>query len=433
MAVRIRPFGLAFVGCVLASPLSAQLPFGPEQQVNSYTSSLQEQPDVAVAPDGSFLVVWTSWGSNGPDPGIGIQARRFGNGGGPLGGQFVVNQQTEYNQTAPEVASGPGGTFLVTWTTYLGGGPHSSSFETRARRLAANGSPMGAEFVVAEGGNYTGSPRMATGADGSFVVVWQTGDDLVGRRFSVDDELLGTFTISRPGPGAPSPSIGENGAFVVAWSEFVDWKAEIRAQRFDADGEPQGAPIEVTGPSSAGEASEVFVVHNAQNRFLVAWTATESSGTDHWDQSIQSKTFDEMGTPLGPQLQVNVVTAGAQYSPRAATAPDGSFVVAWTDYSSIDNPGPGDEARSDLRARHLASDGSALGTDFAVNSFTTQTQFEPAVAVLPGGNFLFTWTSLGSYGDDTSEFSVQARRFRRALFADGFESGDLARWVVGGD
>ncbi len=51
---------------------------GSEFQVNSYTTSWQDRPSVAVDADGDFVVVWESTGSAGSDTSFGsIQGQRF--------------------------------------------------------------------------------------------------------------------------------------------------------------------------------------------------------------------------------------------------------------------------------------------------------------------------------------------------------------------
>jgi hypothetical protein len=43
------------------------------------------------------------------------------------------------------------------------------------------------------------------------------------------------------------------------------------------------------------------------------------------------------------------------------------------------------------------------------------------------GNFFVVWNSFGSDGTDNEGWGIHARRFD-ALFRDGVESGDTARW-----
>jgi hypothetical protein len=70
-----------------------------------------------------------------------------------------------------------------------------------------------------------------------------------------------------------------------------------------------------------------------------------------------------------------------------------------------------------------------VGEQFQVNSYTTNSQKEPAVAATPQGNFVVVWRRDGSVGTDTSSYSIQGQRYSSGIvFADGFESGDMSAW-----
>ena len=67
--------------------------------------------------------------------------------------------------------------------------------------------------------------------------------------------------------------------------------------------------------------------------------------------------------------------------------------------------------------QRFASDGSAQGTEFQVNTYTYYSQKSPAVAVDGLGNFVVAWTS----GDNS-----KARTDRDGVFAQRFDSGGAA-------
>ncbi|HLF55336.1 MAG TPA: hypothetical protein VI942_00680 [Thermoanaerobaculia bacterium] len=70
------------------------------------------------------------------------------------------------------------------------------------------------------------------------------------------------------------------------------------------------------------------------------------------------------------------------------------------------------------------STGSPLGTEFQVNTSTTDFQSDAAVAVDGSGNFVVTWQS---EGQDESVEGVFGRQLSW-LFADGFEIGNTCAW-----
>ncbi len=51
------------------------------------------------------------------------------------------------------------------------------------------------------------------------------------------------------------------------------------------------------------------------------------------------------------------------------------------------------------------------GSEFQVNSYTTDIQIKAAVATDSSGNFVVVWRSNGSEGSDTSSASIQGQRF----------------------
>jgi hypothetical protein len=83
-----------------ALPMLARAqPVGEEFQINTYTTSPQTVPRIASDASGNFVVVWQKgFVSN-------VHGQRFDSAGAPLGGEFVVNTYTFYDQRLPSVAA----------------------------------------------------------------------------------------------------------------------------------------------------------------------------------------------------------------------------------------------------------------------------------------------------------------------------------------
>ncbi len=101
---------------------------------------------------------------------------------------------------------------------------------------------------------------------------------------------------------------------------------------------------------------------------------------------------------LGSEIQVNVQAAGAQELPAVATDSAGGFVVAWTDLSGLDG------ADSGVFARRFDSEGASLGAVFQVNSHTSGSQYDPAIAMDASGGFLLVWSSTDQDGSGAGVF-----------------------------
>lgn len=134
---------------------------GAEFRANTTTSGAQERPAVAADPAGNFVVVWRSSGQ-------GIVGQRYDASGTAMGAEFVVNS-TPGDQGAPGVAADGSG-FEVVWSS-----PGRGIF---GRRYDAGGAAQGDEFQIAAAGD---TPRAAPGA-GAFIVVWQNGNSVSGRK-----------------------------------------------------------------------------------------------------------------------------------------------------------------------------------------------------------------------------------------------------------
>ena len=147
-----------------------------DEQVNSYTTSNQRLSSVALDADGDFVVVWHSNGSGGSDSSLNsIQGQRYASDGSTVGNEFQVNSYTTSTQRFPSVALDADGDFVVVWQSSGSGGSDSSSYSVQGQRYASDGSTVGNEFQV---NSYTTSsqayPSVALDADGDFVVVWDS-------------------------------------------------------------------------------------------------------------------------------------------------------------------------------------------------------------------------------------------------------------------
>ena len=105
-------------------------------------------------------------------------------------------------------------------------------------------------------------------------------------------------------------------------------------------------------------------------------------------------------SPAGAEFQVNTYTTNNQYNPSVAVDGSGNFVVVWRSYQ--DGNGSG------VFGRRFNAAGLPLGSEFRVNTYTTGSQDFPAVASDANGNFVVVWNSAGQDGSGSGVFG---RRF----------------------
>ena len=438
-------FGIGLAGGVLTGAAldAQQATEGAQFQVNTHTPGYQFWPDVGVDADGDFVVVWESDSSTGGDPDRSIQARLYSSAGEPLGPQFQVNTYTGSRQEGARVALAPSGEFVVVWWSYQGwDGGDDDGASVQARRFGADGAPLGPEFQV---NTYTTDDQyranVAIGDDGGFVVAWVStgspGNDqsltsIQGQRFDADGAPLGdqfqvnTFTLFSQFL-MPGVDIAPDGDFVVAWTSDGSFGGDtegwsIQGQRYDAQGTPAGGEFQVNSYTLYNQSSP-DVAFGPAGEFVVVWHSygllEDGFSTPH------AQRYDADGAPVGGQFQVNDTTIGPHVQPRVAIAPNGDFVVVFT----ANTTQGGDTSDFSVHGKRFRADGSELGEQFLLNSYTTNRQFLPAVATDPEGDFLVAWQSAGSPGGDNSFTSIQAQRFQN-LFADDFETGDASRWSL---
>lgn len=329
---------------------SAIVAAGPEFQVNTYTTGYQYRPEIARAADaGSFVVVWTSQAQDGS--GYAIEGRRFTSTGAAAGGEFRVNTYTTSDQTAASVAAFGDGGFVVAWT----------------------------------------SPSEDGSGNGIFAQRFDSGGVRLGSEFQMNAYTTGNQTNA-------SVAAGPSGTFLIAWSgETPTAPAAELARRYASDGTPAGGEFQLNAYTT-GPQGFVRVSIAPSGAFVAAWQNT----SDGSGSAVVARRFDSAGTPLGTEFLVNDYTTGVQSDARIAVDASGRFVVAW--YSDGADTGSGG-----IAARRFASDGTALGTEFRVNTYTTTQQYQPNLAMDAAGDFVVAWSSRN--GQDGSGNGVFAQRY----------------------
>lgn len=196
---------------------------GSEFQVNATTTGAQRRPRVGMDADGDFVVVWMS--GTGDGSGDGIFARRYSSGGAPVTSEFRVNSFTTSEQVDPSVAMDSSGDFVVTWSSFAQDG---SGYGVFAQSYLASGAADGSEVRV---NTFTTNEQIesavAMDAGGDFVVVWQSamqdGDSagVFGQRFAADSVAPFVADITDDEPNN-LVVVGQTITYTVTFSEPID-------------------------------------------------------------------------------------------------------------------------------------------------------------------------------------------------------------------
>ncbi|MBI3447577.1 MAG: hypothetical protein HY049_01460 [Acidobacteria bacterium] len=270
----------------------------------------------------------------------------------PAGPEFQANTYVSYGQTIPVVAINTAGDFVVIWNSRHQDGSGLGLF---GRWFDDTGSPRGPEFPVT--GHTSGdqaNASIALDAAGSMVVAWES--------YGEDGSMDGVF-----------------------------------GRRFDASGDPLDSEFQVNVFTTDLQNNPSIAV-NPGGDFVVAW---QSEGQDGSDYGIFARRFDSTGTPRGAEFQVNTYTTNRQRQPAVALDAAGNFVMAW-ESDGQDGSGFG------VFGRRFDSSGVPLGSEFQVNSYTTNNQRYPSIAADSAGDFVVVWHSLNQ---DGSMYGIFAQRF----------------------
>ena len=212
------------------------------------------------------------------------------------------------SKNAASVAGTTSGDFVVVWQSYYQDGDYEGVF---GRRVSSAGAAIGGEFQVnAEVGGDQRYPKAAGLNSGGFVVVW------------VSQYALGAF---------------DNIEGVVA-------------QRFDSNGNPLADEFSVLDDLDGLRHRNPAVAADADGGFVIVWD-------EEYSGQVQARRFDSAGGENGSELVV-----GTGRRAGVGVDQDGDFAVTWQD---------GDGSSNGIFAARYLYSGSAVGSPFHVNEWTT--------------------------------------------------------------
>jgi hypothetical protein len=364
---------------------------GAEIHVNAFLPGEQKNPRVAVADDGTAIVIFVSEGQAAVGTSE-LWGQRFDPAGQKVGPEFQISATQAstlyYGVGSYDVAMAGDGRFVVVWSGY------SSDSKLYAQRYDANGAAVGARITVDEtsdewtdyktsvamrddgsfaviydwGYGFTVGLKMTTyAADGSVVEppLWLTntrrvyGVDLavnrgggaasyvaVWRYFDIDTEVYGRrftehgptneseFRVNTTTQGAQdnaSVDVRDDGSFAVVWQSDHDGQGPsygVFGQRFDASGAKVGSEFPLSD-APTGNRDTPGVVVGANGRLLTVWNGEGGPSPADYSE-VWGRYFDGSG-PIGDPFRINTFVALRQQDARVGGTADGPAWVAWTD------------------------------------------------------------------------------------------------------
>ncbi len=304
----------------------------------------------AALDGGGYVVVWASDRQDGDA--AGIFGQRFSSDGVKAGAEFAINTTSIEGQTTPVVVGLNGGGFVVGWeSTHEDDGFQSEYGKdgggVYAQRFNAAGTAVGSEFRVNP--VFSGvqdQPAVTALNDGGFLFAWYS---------QFDEQRINVVEYG----------VGERGLF---------------GQLYAADGTSVGDAFRLAGDALVA-ANEPSIAGLLGGGFVTAWRGSDPSGF-----GVVAQRYGLGGAPIGSEISVNSTADGNQHKPAVAALATGGFVIIWQS-DQQDGDGGG------VYGQRYNSVGSALGSEFRVNTTIANDQVDPSVFGTPDGGFQVLWFS----------------------------------------
>ena len=188
----------------------------------------------------------------------------------------------------------------------------------------------------------------------------------------------------------------------ISWSrgralEQDGYDEGVYAQRYNAAGFAQGSEFRVnTYTDYAQRYSSVAM--DADGDFVVAWSSLFQDDSGY---GIYAQRYNASGVAQGAEFHVNTYSLASNLTPSVAMDADGDFVITWLSQFQVDDT-------YGIYAQHYDAAGVARGPSSHVNTYTTDAQLQPSVAMDADGDFVVAWSSRNQ---DGSNYGVYAQRF----------------------
>ncbi|ETN99396.1 hypothetical protein RFI_38085 [Reticulomyxa filosa] len=349
-----------------------------------------------------------------------------------IGDEFQVNSYTLFSQGYPRAANLTNGGFVVVWQSRQGDG---SDYGVFGQLFDRNANKVGGQFQINTNvSNLQAQPSVAGLTSGNrFVVTWhgyQRGNsDIYAQIFDNSGNKIGKeFRVNTNTVGDqlwPYVIGLKNGNFVITWVDdnYSDGNGlGVYGQLFNNNGYQTGVSNQFLVNTYTTSLQE-FARSGA---FLSPGSSGGfvvvwmSYGNDGSSWGVFGQLFDQNAKKVGSQFQVNTYTSNTQSVPSVAVLASNAFVVAWESYSLTD---------ADVSVQRFTADGTMIGYELDVNFYTSGYQGDPTIAALPSGHFVVSWSSCCLDSSDTGVYAqvfdgayAVGRSFRVNTYTTSFQN-----------
>jgi hypothetical protein len=184
-----------------------------------------------------------------------------------------------------------------------------------------------------------------------------------------------------------------NGNYIAVWLEYQGTSGGysqfgIFGQIYNPQGETVVSKFSIRSFSystySSDDPPTGVSVSSLMNGFVVTW---DQQGTR---RDIYGQRYNNLGAQIGSQFQINTYIQDYQEDSSVIGLKDNSFVVIWRSSNQ-------DGSSYGVYGQRFNSDGNKIGSEFRINTYTNNEQYNPSITSLAGGGFIVVWESINQY------------------------------------
>ena len=332
--------------------------------------------------------------------------------------EFIINTYQDSTQREPVIARDANGNYVVVWNSILQEGT-AAERDIYFQLFDASDQKIGTETLINSTtmGNQE-KPAVAMAPNSDFVVVWAAQLDSInqydvyGQIYRNNQTFGNNFLINTTQTHSqtrPKVAINADGSFIVVWDSWFQDSSDrgVYGQRFDANGTKVGSEIQINTTTAYSQARpDITITQNGG--FVVIWESWNQDVATPSGYGIFGQRFDANGTKLGGEFQVNSYTNDYQWFGDVLAMDDGNFVVTWCSWQQDGHDGG-------IYLQRFNAQANKTGPEVRVNSSTAFYQWLPQLARVGQENFAVIWSSWKQDGHREGVFVKIYRQDGKAL------------------
>ena len=388
-------------------------------------SDVWQEPKIAFLNDGSFVITWHI---TKVDQSANIYARHYDSNGAPISGEFIVNSNTEGEQSGSNITSISDGGYVIVWSS-------SDGSDIFAQRYDSEDNVIGNEFLVT---TYTSTNQyhssVASLNDGGFIVSWASyegnvaGYNVFSQRYDAEGNPLGEVALHIDTPALasliPEQSVNEEIFYSYSAAMHFIYDSEGDSLVYSAALADGGAlPYWLSINTETGLLSGV-PIDGENGNLEVTVTASNIVGDSAFTTFTLTINDIAHGTSEDDNLLIQDSTVGVLAGTGTDTAIFSGNYADYTfsqsaSYVSLVTHNTTGQVVSLFSVERLEFDDLSVevlntgSNDFQVNIQTENFQSEgfpgnSSITALTDGGFVITWQS---YNQDGSSYDIYAKRY----------------------